>query len=224
MLTAIFIDGGYVDKCANSDVDYAKLIETLAGDSRILQTYYYNGYPYDVSEQKKPDPKHIAFYEKKTKFFRSLESMPKFTCRYGYTVFRNGDFMQKGVDSLLVVDMLTLAARKTVGSIKLLAGDRDFVAGVRAAREFGIIVDLFTFNEGTYAHMLRGECDSWNKLNANGSLSTKKTKPAPAPEPLEPKAETTEETPKPKTSRSRRKKTSGNGKNGADEKAKEPAT
>ena len=73
--------------------------------------------------------------------------------------------MQKGVDSLLVVDMLNLAARKTIGSIKLLAGDRDLLAGIKAARDFGVIVDLFTFKKGTYAGALKGECDSWHMLD-----------------------------------------------------------
>lgn len=170
MLTAIFIDGGYLDKCANRGIDYIKLSETLAGNERILQTYYYNGYPYDASHDRNPDPTHIETYEKKTKFFRGLETLSKFTCRYGHTVFRNGMFMQKGVDSLLVVDMLTLAARKTVDSIKLLSGDRDLIAGVRAVREFGIIVDLFTFTKGTFALALKGECDSSKELDKNCNL------------------------------------------------------
>ena len=167
MLTAIFIDGGYLDSNANSNIDYARISKTLAGDDRILQTYYYNGYPYDCGKQPKPDPKHLAFFEKKIKFFRALEELPKFTCRFGYTVFRNGMFMQKGVDSLLVVDTLNLAARKTIDSIKLLAGDRDLIAGVKAAREFGVIVDLFTFKKGTYANTLKGECDNWRMLDVD---------------------------------------------------------
>jgi uncharacterized LabA/DUF88 family protein len=170
LLTAIFIDGGYLDSNANKTIDYQKLPVTLAGEERILQTYYYNGYPFDCTRQSNPDPKHIAVLERKTKFFRSLEDIPKFTCRYGYTVYRNGTFMQKGVDSLLVVDMLALAARKTVDSIKLLAGDRDLIPGVKAARDFGVIVALFTFKEGTYAHTLRGECDSHQKLDADCNI------------------------------------------------------
>lgn len=170
MLTAIFIDGGYLDKCANRNIDYLKLAGTLAGSDRVLQTYYYNGYPYDASRDKNPDPSHIITYEKKTRFFRGLEGLPKFTCRYGHTVFRNGAFMQKGVDSLLVVDMLTLAARKTIDSIKLLAGDRDLIAGVQAAREFGVIVDLFTFAKGTFALALKGECDSCAELDKECNL------------------------------------------------------
>lgn len=170
MLTAIFIDGGYLDKCADQGLDYVVLSKTLAGSERLLQTYYYNGYPYDPSRLKEPTPKHLEVYDRKTKFFRGLENLSKFTCRYGYTVYREGVFMQKGVDSLLVVDMLTLAARKTVDSIKLLAGDRDLISGVKAARDFGVIVDLFTFDRKTYAHPLKGECDSHTELNKDGTI------------------------------------------------------
>ena len=170
MLTAIFIDGGYLDKCANQGLDYVALSRTLAGNERLLQTYYYNGYPYDPTRIKNPLPQHQEVYDKKTKFFRGLETLAKFTCRYGYTVYRDGIFMQKGVDSLLVVDMLTLAARKTVDSIKLLAGDRDLISGVKAARDFGVVVDLFTFDSKTYAHSLRDECDSHTELNKDGTI------------------------------------------------------
>jgi len=170
MLTAIFIDGGYLDNNAKPNISYIKLSDTLAGNDRILQTYYYNGYPYDCSKQLQPDSKHLMFYEKKIKFFRALEELPKFTCRFGYTVFRKGVFMQKGVDSLLVVDMLNLSARKTIDSIKLLAGDRDLIAGVKSARDFGVIVDLFTFKKGTYANALKGECDSWHMLDVDCNM------------------------------------------------------
>jgi uncharacterized LabA/DUF88 family protein len=170
MLTAIFIDGGYLDKCSQKGIDYSKLSATLADGERLLQTYYYNGYPYDASKDSNPDPNHLVTYEKRAKFFRGLEGLPKFTCRYGHTVFRNGTFMQKGVDSLISVDMLTLAARQTIDSIKLLSGDKDLIHAVRAVREFGIIVDLFTFSKGTFANDLKGECDNCRQLDANCNL------------------------------------------------------
>ena len=170
MLTAIFIDGGYLEKCADPGVDYAALVKRLRGDNRLLQAYYYNGYPYDPQRLSKATPQNIAFFENKMRFFRKLESLPKFTCRYGYTVYREGIFMQKGVDTLIVVDMLTLAARKSVDSIMLLAGDRDLMPGVKAVREFGVIVDLFTFDKKTYAETLVNECDSHTELNRDCSI------------------------------------------------------
>ena len=165
MLTAIFIDGGYLEKCANPGVDFAALAERLTENDRLLQTYYYNGYPYDPQHLPKATSQNAVFYENKIRFFRKLETLPKFTCRYGYTMYRDGVFMQKGVDTLIVVDMLTLAARRTVDSIKLLAGDRDLMPGVKAAREFGIIVNLFTFDERSYAKALVNECDNHTLLN-----------------------------------------------------------
>ena len=38
MLTAIFIDGGYLDSNANANIDYVRISNTLAGEDRILQT------------------------------------------------------------------------------------------------------------------------------------------------------------------------------------------
>ena len=51
---------------------------------------------------------------------------------------------QKGVDSLIVLDMIRLASRSACDMIVLVAGDRDFVEVVRVVQEYGIKVLVAT--------------------------------------------------------------------------------
>ena len=48
--TALFIDGGYLDKvrahsAPDLAVDYARLASSLAGSHELLRAYYYHGLP-----------------------------------------------------------------------------------------------------------------------------------------------------------------------------------
>jgi uncharacterized LabA/DUF88 family protein len=49
---------------------------------------------------------------------------------------------QKGVDSLIVHDLITLAHERAVATIYLLAGDEDLREGVAAAQRLGVQVIL----------------------------------------------------------------------------------
>ena len=49
---------------------------------------------------------------------------------------------QKGVDSLIVTDMITLARNRAMASCILLSGDEDIRVGVQQAQEYGVSVHL----------------------------------------------------------------------------------
>jgi hypothetical protein len=55
---------------------------------------------------------------------------------------RKGAVEQKGVDSLIVPDLITLAHERAVATIFLLAGDEDLREGVAAAQRLGVQVVL----------------------------------------------------------------------------------
>ena len=49
---------------------------------------------------------------------------------------------QKGVDSMLILDMITLARNRAVADVLLMTGDEDMRVGVHQAQEFGVRVHL----------------------------------------------------------------------------------
>ena len=49
---------------------------------------------------------------------------------------------QKGVDALLIIDMLRLAQSGNIGSISICAGDTDFVPAIHEAQQNGVPVNI----------------------------------------------------------------------------------
>ena len=49
---------------------------------------------------------------------------------------------QKGVDTLIVLDLVRLAGRGAIDAAILISGDRDLAEAVRAAQDFGLAVSV----------------------------------------------------------------------------------
>lgn len=137
---AIFIDAGYLlawgaaqragrraPRTAAS-YDPAALITAIAahcsplaaaGDT-LLRLYWYDGAPATG-----PLPEHNA-----------VGQLPDVKVRLGR--LRRGE--QKGVDTLIVLDLTTLARERAISSAFLLSGDEDLREGVLVAQQLGIRV------------------------------------------------------------------------------------
>ena len=61
---------------------------------------------------------------------------------------------QKGVDTLIALDMVRLASRSVCGTMVLIAGDRDLAEVVRAVQDFGIRVLVASPNRESVAREL----------------------------------------------------------------------
>jgi len=80
----------------------------------------------------------------------------------------NGQGQQKGVDSLIVTDMIELARNKSVCDAVLLSGDEDVRIGVQIAQNYGVGVHLIGIHpaRGSQSAALRQEADTnteWDK-------------------------------------------------------------
>ena len=62
---------------------------------------------------------------------------------------------QKGVDTLLALDVVNFANRSPGGTVVLIAGDLDLVEAVRQARNLGARVSMATPNPNTVARQLK---------------------------------------------------------------------
>jgi hypothetical protein len=134
---AIFVDAGYAlaaggalccETKARSElkVDYraltTALIQFATGHSSLppLRVYWYDG-----ARNAVPTAEHLQVSE-----------LPNVKLRLG----RLSGGEQKGVDSLIVRDLMTLARERAMVTAYLLAGDEDLREGVTAAQDMGVRV------------------------------------------------------------------------------------
>ena len=132
----LLAEGGkaYVGATRRSQVrcDYAAATTALVSlaESRsgmpLLRSYWYDGAPDYVPTQ----DHHI------------IGALPRVKLRLGRLVEHRRGVEQKGVDSLIVHDLITLAHERAVSTVFLLAGDDDLREGVAAAQRLGVQVVL----------------------------------------------------------------------------------
>lgn len=72
---------------------------------------------------------------------------------------------QKGVDSLIVTDLIELARNHAISDAVLLSGDGDLRIAVQIAQSFGVRVHLIEIetNEGNQSNLLKQEADTTEK-------------------------------------------------------------
>lgn len=167
MRVATLVDAGYLYKAGSialtgserrreeCELDLAltiaKLRETCTertGNATLLRIYWYDGMrggqPSAVQEQ-------LAF-------------MDDVKLRLG--IVRDG--RQKGVDSLIVTDLIELARNHAISDAIVLAGDEDLRIGVQIAQSFGVRVHLLGIepSRGNQSDLLMQEADTtieWGK-------------------------------------------------------------
>jgi len=89
---------------------------------------------------------------------------------------RNSAGQQKGVDSLIVTDLIELARNHAIEDALLLSGDEDVRIGVQIAQSYGVRVHLLgiTPSRGSQSHDLLREADTtteWDKTTIAKFLS-----------------------------------------------------
>ena len=150
-------------------LDYAAVIaklkvfaETQSG-LPLLRVYWYDG------ASQGPTPQH-----------NTLARLADVKVRLGLV---NSIGQQKGLDSLIVTDMLTLARNRAMAHCVLLSGDEDLRVGVQLAQECGVRVHLVGIKpaRGTQSVLLFQEADAtyeWASSDLSDFLSRN---PRPAP-------------------------------------------
>lgn len=103
----------------------------LGGLGTWLRTYWYDG-----AERNTADHEAIGF-------------LPRVKLRMGRLVAGR----QKGVDSLIVRDLMVLAGRGAISTAFLLGGDEDLREGVREAQDLGIEVVLLGIEPATGSNL-----------------------------------------------------------------------
>lgn len=183
----IFVDAGYlfaqgskaisgnpekrIHLSLNEEAVVTQLLETakdLSGGTPLLRIYWYDaiGSSGPTLEQKR------------------LASSNNVKVRMGTL---NGSGQQKGVDSMIVIDMIELARNHAIADAVLLSGDEDVRVGVQFAQTYGVRVHLIGIaNEHDNSHQslsLVQEADThteWTAKVVNSFLSIRQPTARPA--------------------------------------------
>ena len=94
-----------------------------------------------------------------------LASLDNVKVRLGFV---NGAGQQKGVDSLIVTDLIELARNRAIADAVILSGDEDIRIGVQIAQNFGVRVHLLGIHpsRGSQSPHLLNEADTLTEWNA----------------------------------------------------------
>lgn len=187
--TAVFVDAGYLFAAGSSliaganqpreqlTLDIDKVIKELVKSSdfaaptvRLLRIYWYDG----IKPSYGPSPEQIALGQK-----------ANIKLRLGMI---NSRGQQKGVDSLIVTDLIDLARNNAISDALILAGDEDLRVGVQVAQTYGVRTHLLGIepSRGNQSPHLLQEVDGhseWNKstvstfMKLNASSTVSKGKP-----------------------------------------------
>ncbi|HEY4100988.1 MAG TPA: NYN domain-containing protein [Gemmatimonadales bacterium] len=183
---AVFVDAGYLfaqgsvllhgKKLQRGEVglDHERVVaafqefaEKISGVP-ILRVYWYDG------TSTGPTSQHIA-----------LAHLHGVKVRLGFV---NSVGEQKGVDSLIVTDMINLARNRAMSDAVLLSGDEDLRVGVQQAQEFGVRVHLVGIkpSRGSQSLFLLQEADTCHEWHADDVSSFLSCKPRDALTPNRP--------------------------------------
>lgn len=150
-VTAVFIDGGYLEKVlyrdhANARIDYEKLTKIMSQPDDLLRAYYYHCMPYQGNP---PTPEESARYASRHRFTTALSLLPRFEVRLGRLVFRGcsstGEpiFQQKRVDCMIGVDMALLAGKGKITNAAIFTGDSDLMPAIESVKREGVLTTLW---------------------------------------------------------------------------------
>lgn len=188
MRVAVFVDAGYVyaqGSCAITGLktpksreklalDESKITELLKEEARVsssgkemLRIYWYDGAP-----SSGPSVGQAR-----------MGKLDDVKLRLGQL---NSEGQQKGVDSLIVTDLMELARNKAISDAVIVTGDEDVRVGVQIAQSLGVRVHLvgFTGPKESQSVSLQQEADTleiWDKAKIGSFLRDATAKPAKIP-------------------------------------------
>lgn len=140
----VFVDGGYLREYLKKrwgndeftadgfdDLIYHIILNMFRGnvEAEIIRTYYYDAMADEADKEKREEQKA---------FFSKIRQVPFCTVRLGRLIKTGKQgYRQKGVDTLMAIDMLSKAYENHYEIAILVAGDDDFVDLVEAVKNAG---------------------------------------------------------------------------------------
>ena len=155
--TAVLIDAAYLSKISKhlGNGRYLKYnIHTLAINLAkefglwCQDIYYYTAPPFQGSPPSAEDAKRKSDYDK---YKREIGSkLPTKWIREGRCQFVNGIYKQKGVDGLIIEDLIRISQRRQFNSLIIITADTDFagiIESIQNEYKIEIILGYYTDRE-----------------------------------------------------------------------------
>ena len=133
----IFIDNSnlfHSFQSLNFHCDYSKLKTIITGNRCLIEANLYTGLMYPVREKEKA-------------WFNSLYKMGYTVKTRAIKVTPNGKKIEKRIDVLMAVDIISSAYEKIVDTIIIVSGDSDFVPVVKKLIELKKNVEIWSFKK-----------------------------------------------------------------------------
>lgn len=150
----LFIDGGYlsfISKHFGKGKPLKYKIEKFAiniareRNFAVKEIYYYTAPPFQGPNPSEEESQRKRNYDK---FVEKLKlAKPRIIVREGRCQKINNIFQQKGVDTLMTMDLLKVPKRMNIKNIIILTSDTDFVPIIKDLNDDGIDVILAYFTD-----------------------------------------------------------------------------
>jgi uncharacterized LabA/DUF88 family protein len=148
---AVFIDGSNLYHALRAnfnryDLKFADFVRKLCGPRRLYRAYYYNVLQ-DQSQR-------VDAYRDQQDFFNALRETPYLEVRLGGTKLSQGVTVEKGIDVMLVTDLLQFAWDDRYDVALLVSGDADFAYALQAVKNLGKYVEVAYFESNVSKDIL----------------------------------------------------------------------
>ena len=148
--TFIFIDGHYLDlvirELSVQKVDYYKLSKELAKEQKLWweKTYYYFAPPYQGDPPTKEEADRRAKYDR---YISIIKKLKNFVVREGRCQKLPDGYHEKGVDTLITIDLMDTSFHNEIKNIILITADTDFVPIIKRLSEKQINTILYYYSD-----------------------------------------------------------------------------
>jgi len=170
----IFIDGNNLyhslkHVVGRTNLDFKQFADRLVQGRQLIRVYYYNA---PLNREDDEDK-----FRMQQSFFDSLDTVPYLTKKFGRLEKRlvkqtlpDGTFVsvptyvEKGVDTFIVIDMISHAFKDNYDTAILISGDEDFTVLVESVKDLGKHVEVANLG-GSYS--LRQAADKYVLIDKN---------------------------------------------------------
>jgi len=148
---AIFIDGSNLyhalrDNYGRYDLKFADFIDKLRGSRNLFRAYYYN-----VLQ----DPtQRVEAHRDQQEFLNTLREASYLEVRLGGMKLAQGVPVEKGIDVMVVTDLLQFAWKDLYDTAILVSGDSDFAYALQAVKNMGKYIEIAYFESNVSKDLL----------------------------------------------------------------------